>query len=154
MAFRLIKNIWANLTQIANRDVWQIADPGAPTNGTSGTGAGFAGKGSTYVNTTTGDKYLNQGTKASPTWVIIATGGFDPGSAIVTSGTTTSGTTTGKSIAVVGALTTDIPIVTWRVASQTLAHIVAVATTDAITVTYSETVGTAGTIQYALVRNT
>lgn len=152
MAFRMIRDIWANLTQIAQADVWQIADAGAPTNGTSGTGANFAGRGSSYVNTTTGDKYLNAGTKASPTWVIIGVGSFDPAAGIVASGTVTSGATTATSIVVAGALTTDICMVTWKVAPQTIAHIIATPTTDAISVSFSTTVGTAGTIQYALLR--
>lgn len=152
MAFRMIRDIWANLSQIAQADIWQIADAGAPTDGTSGTGVNFAGRGSTYVNTTTGDKYINTGTKASPVWSIVGVGGFDPGAGIVASGTTTSGATTATSIAVTGALTTDIALVTWKVAPQTIAHIIATPTTNAISVSFSTTVGTAGTIQYALVR--
>jgi hypothetical protein len=42
---------------------------GAPTNGTSGTGAGKFDIGSIYLDTTNGNAYVNQGTKASPTWV-------------------------------------------------------------------------------------
>jgi len=71
MAIRFIKNIWAMWTQLANKDVWMFADAGAPTNGTSGTGAGFAGPGSLYFNTTTGKAYINSNTKASPTWGIV-----------------------------------------------------------------------------------
>jgi hypothetical protein len=43
---------------------------GAPTNGTSGTGAGFAGPGSLYVDVTNKAIYQNSGTKASPVWGI------------------------------------------------------------------------------------
>lgn len=152
MAFKKLKNIWGNLRQLADRDLWNMADPGAPSNGTSGTGAGFAGIGALYTNITTGAVYVNTGTKASPTWSILATGSFDPGFGIVAAGTTTSGATTSVSVVVSGALATDIPIVTWRNVAQTTADIYAVATTDAITVTFATTVGTAGTIQYALVR--
>ena len=154
MAFRKLKNIWGNLRQIADRDIWQMADPGAPTDGTSGTGAGFAGIGSTYVNQTTGDKYINTGTKASPVWSILATSSFAATDAVFASGTAASGTTTGTAIAVTGALTTDTPIVTWRTAAQTLGIIAATATTTGITVSYSTTVGTAGVLQYALLRAT
>lgn len=151
MAYRYIKNIWASFRQLADLDIWQIADSGAPTSGTSGTGVGFAGIGSVYTNTANGAKYVNTGTKASPTWSALASSSTFA-SGIVASGTTTSGTTTGTSITVAGALTTDTPQVTWKVAPQTIATIIATATTNAITVTYSTTVGTAGTIQYALVR--
>lgn len=48
--------------------VWQFAAAGVPTDGTTGTGAGWAGTGSLYVNTTAGTLYQNTGTKASPTW--------------------------------------------------------------------------------------
>src|SRR5713101_8177035 len=68
MAYRFGKNIWSALKQQANNDVWPIVDSGAPTNGTSGTGAGFAGIGSTYTDVVTGIIYVNIGTKASPTW--------------------------------------------------------------------------------------
>lgn len=46
---------------------------GAPSDGVSGTGAGTAGPGSLYVNLTTGKWYSNTNTKASPTWVLVAT---------------------------------------------------------------------------------
>lgn len=51
---------------------------GAPTNGTSGTGAAKAGKGSMAIDYTNGVNYLNTGTKASPVWSAIANaaGGF------------------------------------------------------------------------------
>lgn len=159
MAFKTIKNIWANLRQIADRDIWQMADAGAPTSGTSGTGAGFAGPGSTYVNTTTGAKYINTNTKASPTWSVLAAGSFDAAFGLFAAGTATSGATTATSIAVTGALSTDTVTVAWKTAAQTLANIVATATTNAITVTYidaagtaAQTVGTAGVLQYAVVR--
>jgi hypothetical protein len=49
--------------------VYLLVDTGAPTDGTSGTGAGLAGPGSIYVRTSTNvTKYVNRGTKASPSW--------------------------------------------------------------------------------------
>ena len=45
----------------------------APVDGTSGTGAGDTGIGSILVNTGTGKWYRNEGTKASPTWVLFST---------------------------------------------------------------------------------
>lgn len=44
---------------------------GAPTDGGSGTGAGFAQIGSVYLDRTNGKAYINGGTKASPTWKLI-----------------------------------------------------------------------------------
>lgn len=159
MAFRKLANIWGNLRQIADRSIWQMADPGAPTSGTSGTGAGFAGPGSTYVNTTTGAKYINTGTKASPTWSVLAAGSFDAAYGVFASGTAASGATTATSISVTGVLTTDIALVGWGTASQTLAQIVASATTNAISIAYkdgtgttNQTVGTAGVLNYAVLR--
>ena len=48
---------------------------GAPTNGTSGTLAGKAAKGSLYLDYTNGAEYMNTGTQASPTWTLIAGAG-------------------------------------------------------------------------------
>lgn len=47
-----------------------LSGSAAPTDGTAGTGAGHAGPGSSYFSTTTKSLYLNQGTKASPLWVL------------------------------------------------------------------------------------
>ncbi len=156
MAYRFVKNIWAGLKQLADLDVWYIAQTGAPTSGTSGTGNKFAGIGSTYTNTSNGAVYVNTGTKASPTWSLLASAAV-AGYGIVAAGTNTSGTTTGVSISVTGALTTDVVHVTWKTAAQTVAHVIATATTNAITVTYNsgtaaQTVGTAGVLQYSVVR--
>lgn len=41
---------------------------GAPVDGTSGTLAGIAEKGSLLIDTSTPDLYINANTKASPTW--------------------------------------------------------------------------------------
>jgi hypothetical protein len=46
---------------------------GAPTDGTSGTGAGKAGPGSLYVRTGNGTIYVNTNTQASPTWGALGT---------------------------------------------------------------------------------
>jgi len=50
-------------------DVVFMNAAGVPQNGT--TGANFAGKGSLYVNITTGILYINTGTLVSPTWVVV-----------------------------------------------------------------------------------
>lgn len=44
---------------------------GAPSNGTSGTGATVAGPGSIYIDTTGANAYINAGTGASPTWKLV-----------------------------------------------------------------------------------
>ncbi len=54
-------------------DVAELEGAGAPTNGSSGTGNGTAGKGSRYTDFTNGILYLNTGTKASPTWAAVTT---------------------------------------------------------------------------------
>lgn len=50
-----------------------FTNAGVPTDGTSGTGAGWAGIGSTCVDKTNGKHYTNTGTKASPTWTVTGT---------------------------------------------------------------------------------
>ncbi len=44
---------------------------GAPTDGTSGDGAGVANPGSLYIDITNGKLYINTNTKASPTYVAV-----------------------------------------------------------------------------------
>lgn len=52
-------------------DVAVIGKAGAPTDGTSGTGAGLAGPGSLCIDRTNAVLYINTGTKASPVWTIV-----------------------------------------------------------------------------------
>ena len=57
---------------IMGTDIWlDLVANGTPVNGTSGTGAGWAGKGSTLLDSTTGKWYTNTNTTASPTWTVI-----------------------------------------------------------------------------------
>lgn len=78
--------------RVASKLRFGMAGTGAPTNGTSGTGAGTsntaAGPGSTYVNKTTGNWYLNVNTALSPLWVLFASGGsiMGPVSALLVNG--------------------------------------------------------------------
>jgi hypothetical protein len=58
-------------SDIAAADVVDLSGAGVPTDGTSGTGAGTAGKGSRYTDITNGNLYLNANTKASPTWKLV-----------------------------------------------------------------------------------
>jgi hypothetical protein len=48
--------------------VWLFTNSTTPTDGASGTGAGWAGIGSICVAVDTGEIYTNTGTKAAPTW--------------------------------------------------------------------------------------
>jgi hypothetical protein len=50
-------------------DVVFMNASGAPSNGS--TGADFAGKGSLYVDISSGILYINTNTLASPTWVVV-----------------------------------------------------------------------------------
>lgn len=72
MAYRFFKNMMAMLNQVVKNDIYYAVDTTDPTNGTSGTGAGFAGPGSTYTNTATGTVFENIGTKASPFWISLS----------------------------------------------------------------------------------
>lgn len=67
-------------------DIVQSTGSAAPTNGTSGTGAGVSGPGSVYYRTN-GSVYVNTNTKASPTWVSLGVGASG---AVLTSPTITS----------------------------------------------------------------
>ena len=58
---------------IVNTDVVFFGNAGTPTNGTSGTGVGFAGPGSLCSDYTNAVLYINTGTKASPTWTVAGT---------------------------------------------------------------------------------
>lgn len=63
-------NIQAALRDLANNDLWDLVGSGAPTNTTNtGTGYGFAGKGSSYNDIATGLVYINTGTKTSLNWL-------------------------------------------------------------------------------------
>lgn len=67
---------------------------GAPVNGTSGSFAGKAGKGSMLVRLDDGAWYYNTGTQASPTWTAFGS---------------TAGAATPSSVASTGAITSSSP---------------------------------------------
>lgn len=48
--------------------VWVFTNNGVPSDGVSGTGAGWAGPGSLCIDRANGELYTNTNTKASPTW--------------------------------------------------------------------------------------
>jgi hypothetical protein len=53
--------------------VYDLVGTGTPVDGTSGTGAGFAGPGSRYTDIATPKMYINggAGTKLSPVWKLV-----------------------------------------------------------------------------------
>src|SRR5690349_1375593 len=65
------QNIWLQWTDLADNDIFNVQDAGAPVNGGSGTGVDICGPGSLYLNRTTGDIYVNKGSIASPLWVML-----------------------------------------------------------------------------------
>lgn len=60
-----------NDDEVALCYIWKVA--GVPVDGTSGTGAGRAPKGSLAIDYTNGNLYVNggAGTKASPVWKLV-----------------------------------------------------------------------------------
>lgn len=64
-------NIWAMLRQLVFNDVGVLLIQGAPSNGTSGTYAKFAGPGTILIDVTNKQVYINVNTKASPTWSFL-----------------------------------------------------------------------------------
>jgi len=53
--------------------VVEIVNAGVPTDGTSGTGAGYAQTGSRCIDKTNGKIYVNENTAASPLWTVLGT---------------------------------------------------------------------------------
>ena len=72
-------NPFAWIRMLANNNVLSLVISGAPTNGTSGTGAGVLGKGAQVIDIATGNVYSNFGTLASPVWNLVDS----PGSPLV-----------------------------------------------------------------------
>lgn len=70
---RYIQNTWGMLSQLTKKNVFLVADDGAPVDGAVGTGTGatFLGKGSLYIDNTNGNIYINAGTLASPVWKLV-----------------------------------------------------------------------------------
>lgn len=70
---RYIKNTWGMFSQLSKKNVYFVADAGAPVDGVVGTGTGatFMGIGALYIDTTNGNLYINAGTLASPVWKLV-----------------------------------------------------------------------------------
>lgn len=91
-------NIWAAQKDRANQNIFDTGDFGVPINGSSGSGVGVLGFGSTYTDYSTGSRYLQVGTLASPAW--SQTDGFSTLQQL--SGTITSANITGTSAGQLG----------------------------------------------------
>ena len=61
---------------MSNNGIAVLVSAGAPTSGTSGTGATQAGKGTLLIDVTNGNLYMNTNTAASPTWTNIGSNSF------------------------------------------------------------------------------
>lgn len=63
-------NVWAMIKGLVAQNVGFFTIDGNPSNGTSGTYAGYAGPGSILIKTTSGAgaAYVNTNTLLSPTW--------------------------------------------------------------------------------------
>lgn len=96
------KNTWYNLNQDSFNNIFRSSGSGAPTSGTSGTGFGIAGPGSTYIDYSTGNRYNNTGTKASPTWTVTIGYAAGVGGAVTQITSRTTGVTLNT---VTGAIT-------------------------------------------------
>ncbi len=57
-----------------NSEIFIISNEGAPSQGPEGTGYGFTGRGSLYIDSETGSWYKNLGTKDSLQWKLIEAG--------------------------------------------------------------------------------
>jgi hypothetical protein len=80
-----IRVLIPNLGDVSLVPTWP--NVGAPSNGTSGTLAGFAEPGDLLVNTSSGTLYQNTNTQASPTWTLFeASGGAGSFTTLVATG--------------------------------------------------------------------
>lgn len=68
-------NMFAMLRALINNGCPVVSNPGAPTNGTSGTFVGVVGPGSILIDYTNKNLYVNTGTLASPTWSQVPSSG-------------------------------------------------------------------------------
>lgn len=57
----------------AAMETCMIVKAGTPVDGTSGTGAGYAGPGSLCIDKTNAKAYINTNTAASPLWTVLGT---------------------------------------------------------------------------------
>lgn len=60
-----------HIARIIHDTIVILVDNDAPINGTDGDGASIAGAGSTYIDTSTGRLYRNDGNSAMPIWVAM-----------------------------------------------------------------------------------
>lgn len=68
----LFKNAQAMLANWVRNNVYHFVGEDAPLSGTDGTGVNICGLGSTYIDTVTGVKYINEGSLTTPYWTPIS----------------------------------------------------------------------------------
>jgi hypothetical protein len=61
-------SVWGMMKALVERNMGFFITTSSPTNGTSGTYAGFAGTGAVLIDSDDGSMYVNVGTLASPIW--------------------------------------------------------------------------------------
>jgi len=71
-----MKNVQASAKSLIKNNIVNIAGAGEPTSGTSGTGKGICGPGSLYFSTS-GVLWVNDGSAASPSWLVVIIGNAD-----------------------------------------------------------------------------
>jgi hypothetical protein len=81
-------SIWGALSDAGSNNVFAfLVNAGAPSNGTSGTGANLAGPGCLLIDSTNKNLYINTNTLASPTWSLV--NGSSGGGGVTLTGTQT-----------------------------------------------------------------
>lgn len=90
---------YPNGISVGQNDCAIVEGAGAPTDGTSGTGAAYYGTGSIYIDSTNAIAYQNVGTKASPVWEAIGGSASAPLRVINETGSTIAA---GKLVAISG----------------------------------------------------
>lgn len=116
-----------------------ISGAGAPTNGTSGTGVGYAGPGSIYSDATNKALYLNTNTAASPTWSPLSVGAGGAQAAAVSSTPANPTQTSSATYVMMGLAGSITPKFTGRVLLMASGNVTA---TNAQTATAQLSVGT------------
>jgi hypothetical protein len=102
-----------------------ISGAGAPTNGTSGTGVGYAGPGSVYSDVTNKQLYTNTNTAASPTWSALSQANGAKSPAQVSSTPANPTQTSSATYVMMGLAVALTPVYSGRVVFMASGNIVA-----------------------------
>jgi len=63
------KDVWLLSNRVEELSIYDVTVKGIPIDGLQGTGVNILGKGSICIDTNTGTRYINMGTKDLPTWI-------------------------------------------------------------------------------------